>query len=125
MDQLVEIAEEHLRQEEELLPTANKYMFTDTEAIITYLYAIDYYEHANPRLEQLANQAEARYSHFFLCEPDIEYEDSWERSGDVHRQNFHIAVKSELEKREIKYTFIEGTLETRIATVNKVLNDLF
>lgn len=40
-EQLVDIAVGHLQREEELLVQANEYLFVDTNAITTYMFALD------------------------------------------------------------------------------------
>ena len=84
-EQLVEIAENHLEREEAYLCRANRFLFTDTNAITTYMYALYYHKKANPRLSELAVQAESRYDVVFVCDTDIPYDDTWDRSGDANR----------------------------------------
>ncbi|MFM7615708.1 MAG: AAA family ATPase, partial [Synechococcales cyanobacterium] len=43
LEQLVDIAEGHLERENQLLYQANQYLFTDTNAITTYLFALAYH----------------------------------------------------------------------------------
>ena len=85
-EQLVEIAEGHIEREDRLLGATNRFLFVDTEAIITYHFALDYHGDAHPRLKELADASKDRYDAFFLCESDIPYDDTWERSGAQHRR---------------------------------------
>jgi NadR type nicotinamide-nucleotide adenylyltransferase len=57
LEQLVEIASEHLNREEALLYQANRYLFTDTNAITTYMFSLYYHNTAAPQLAELANRA--------------------------------------------------------------------
>ena len=119
--QLVEIAEGHLEREEALLRQANRYLFTDTSATTTYMFSLYYHGSAMPRLVELANQAATRYDLVFLCDTDIPYDDTWDRSGDTNRQVFQKRIIADLQVRKIPYFVLRGDLETRVRTVKAVL----
>jgi HTH-type transcriptional regulator, transcriptional repressor of NAD biosynthesis genes len=119
--QLVEIGEGHLEREERLLAEANRYLFVDTNAITTFMFALDYHGRAEERLRQLADVAATRYDLVFLCDADIPYDDTWDRSGDVHRQTFQKRIVADLLARKIPFVTLRGDLERRVATVKQVL----
>src|SRR5258706_6692121 len=82
LEQLVEIAEGHLEREEKLLGQADQYLFVDTNPITTHMFSKYYHGTAAPRLAELAQQAATRYDVIFVCDTDIPYDDTWDRSGD-------------------------------------------
>jgi NadR type nicotinamide-nucleotide adenylyltransferase len=116
-----EIAIGHLAREEEALLQANRYLFVDTNAITTYLYALDYHGKAPVLLTQIALENASRYDLFFLCDADIPYDDTWDRSGDQKRQVFQKQVIADLQERRIPYITLSGSLEQRMAKVEAVL----
>lgn len=118
-----EIATVHLEREEQALLQANRYLFVDTNAITTYLFALDYHSQAPPLLTQLALENAQRYDLFFLCDVDIPYDDTWDRSGDQKRQVFQRQIIADLHERRIPYILLSGTLEERMAKVAAVLKD--
>jgi len=120
--QLTEIAEGHLERERKKILEANRYLFTDTNAITTYMFAMDYHGFASERLTELARYAERRYDLVFLCGDDIPYDDTWDRSGDVHRHIFQQKIKSDLIQRKIPFITLNGSLDVRIKTVKSVLS---
>jgi len=120
-EQLVEIAEGHIEREDKLVSDANGYLFVDTNAITTYMFALDYHGEALPRLVELADRAASRYDLVFLCGDDIPYDDTWDRSGDVHRHIFQKKFKADLISRKIPSIPLHGSLEERIGTVKTVL----
>lgn len=122
LEQLMEIAEGHLDRENERIYCANQYLFTDTNAITTYMFSLYYHQTAHTRLIELANLAQTRYDLFFLCDVDISYEDTWDRSGDVNRKIFQKQIIGDLLVRKIPFIFLTGDLETRAAKVRDVLN---
>ncbi len=121
LDQFEEIAPEHLRREDELLLQANTYLFSDTCPITTYVFARDYHSTAGPILTRLAREAEKRYDLFFLCDTDIPYDDTWDRSGDQKRQWFQQQIMGDLAQRRLPYFVLSGSLEERIVRVSEVL----
>lgn len=122
-NQLLEIAQLHLEEEDKKLSQAKRYLFTDTNAITTYMFALDYYGVVEFGLTELAKTAEKRYDHFFLCDIDIPYEDTWERSGKVYRSRFQQMIMEDLQSRALPFTLLSGSLEERFAKVLSSLND--
>jgi HTH-type transcriptional regulator, transcriptional repressor of NAD biosynthesis genes len=121
LEQLVEIANEHLKREEDLLFQANQYLFTDTNAITTFMFSQSYHGCARPRLHDLANLAASRYDLVFLCDTDIPYDDTWDRSGDVNRLTFQKQIVADLLARKIPYFVLSGNLEERVSRVKGIL----
>ncbi len=122
--QLVEIAEGHLEWEEALFTQANSYLFTDTNALTTYVFSLYYHKTTAPRLAQLAEKAAARYNPVFLCDTDIPYADTWDRSGEVNRQAFQECVVNDLLRRKVPYFLVQGDLEERVERVKRVLGEM-
>ncbi|UUZ86010.1 AAA family ATPase [Paenibacillus sp. P26] len=119
--QLVDIAEGHLEREEKLLQEANRFLFVDTNTLTTCMFARDYHGFALPRLMELAEHAAKRYDLVFVCEDDIPYEDTPDRSGEVKRSEFHHQIKADLSARRIPYLSLYGSLEERVSKVKSVL----
>jgi len=118
-----EIALGHIEREEKAFLSANKYCFIDTNTITTYMFALDYHGAAPELLTQLATENAFRYDLFFLCEDDIPYDDTWDRSGDQKRHAFQKQIIADLETRRIPYIPLKGDLETRMRRVDEVLSE--
>ena len=121
LEQLVGIAEGHLEREEQLLYQADRYLFTDTNAIATFMFSQSYHRTALSRLTELAKAASLRYDLVFLCDTDIPYHDTWDRSGNVNRMTFQKQIVADLLARRIPFFLLSGNLEERIYRVKKVL----
>ena len=119
--QLVDIAEGHLEREEALLAQSNRYLFTDTNAITTATFARYYHGTVSARLAELADRAAARYELAFVCDIDIPYEDTWDRSGEVNRAAFQRQVIGDLNAHGVPFMLLRGTLDERVARVSAVL----
>lgn len=122
LEQLVQISEGHLEREENLLYKANQYLFTDTNAITTFMFSQIYHQTALRKLVELANLASSRYDLVFLCDTDIPYDDTWDRSGDVNRKSFQKQIIGDLLNRKIPFFVLSGDLETRVSKVRIILN---
>lgn len=116
-----EIAEGHMKREEQALLEADRYLFVDTNAITTYMFAMDYHGRAPELLKRIALENAQRYDLFFLCDDDIPYDDTWDRSGDQKRHIFHKQIIADLKERRIPFITLRGTLEERMRKVDEVL----
>ncbi|ACB00937.1 MULTISPECIES: AAA family ATPase [Cyanophyceae] len=115
------IAPEHISREDALVLQARKYLFCDTNPITTYVFAKDYHGEAGPLLTRLATEAEKRYDLFFVCDTDIPYADTWDRSGDQKRKWFQKQILADLAERRVPFFRLSGSLEERIFQVNVIL----
>ena len=120
-DQLTEIARGHLVREDKMLLQARNYLFTDTNALTTRIFAYHYHGGAENELEQIANACVSRYDLYFLCDTDIPYEDTPDRSGDANRHEMQQQIIDDLLRRQIPFTVLSGTLEERKSQVRHVL----
>lgn len=120
--QLIEIAEGHINRENAKLIKADRYLFTDTNAVTTYMFALDYHGSAEARLVKLADEALGRYDLVFLCGDEMPYDDTWDRSGDVERHRFQRRIESDLLRRKIPYISLKGALNDRVKHVRQVLS---
>jgi NadR type nicotinamide-nucleotide adenylyltransferase len=121
LGQLLEIAEGHLEREEKLLYEANTYLFTDTNALTTYQFSLYYHGTAHPKLAEIAKSVERRYDIVFLCDTDVPYADTWDRSGDVNRMRFQQEVLKDLQQRKMPYIALRGSVAERIRKVTDIL----
>jgi HTH-type transcriptional repressor of NAD biosynthesis genes len=85
------------------------------------MYCMDYHGRVPAYLEGLALRNQSRYDLFFLCEDDIPYDDTWDRSGPRKRAVFHAQIVADLLDRRIPYIPLTGSLQERIAKVDAVL----
>jgi HTH-type transcriptional regulator, transcriptional repressor of NAD biosynthesis genes len=120
-EQLVDLAKGHLAREDQKLLAANRYLFTDTNAITTFMFSMYYHGYALQALADLAKLAEGRYQLVFLCDTDIPYDDTWDRSGDVNRMEFQVKIKEDLERRNIAFKILSGDLAERVKRVEEAL----
>ena len=121
MDQLVQIAETHIQIEDQLILESNRYLFADTSALTTRLFGTYYHDITDPRLDELADQSVNRYDLYLVCDIDIPYHDTWDRSGRVNRDIFQEWVIQDLMDRGVRYSVIRGSMDERIQQVADIL----
>lgn len=122
LEQLAEIGVGHREREDVAIMDANEYLFVDTEAMTTRHFSMYYHDRCHPSLEIMANESALRYDLFFLCDTDIPYEDTWDRSGFVFREAFQRRIESDLRARRIPYIRLAGSLDQRMAKVKDALS---
>jgi len=122
MDQLVEIAEGHREKEDALFQDANRSVFIDTDATTTFNFSRYYHGKVHPRLSDLADDTLTRYDLFFLCDSDIPYDNTSDRSGEANRQVFQQQTKADLLERKIPFITLTGPLNKRMKEVSDILN---
>ena len=121
LEQFEEISPEHRRREDSLSLKSNRYLFCDTCALTTYAFAKDYHCKVGPVLTEHAREAEKRYDLFFLCDIDIPYDDTWDRSGDQKRKWFQDQIIADLKERKVPFFRLSGSLMERLEKVSGIL----
>jgi NadR type nicotinamide-nucleotide adenylyltransferase len=123
-EQLAKIAVGHREREDEIVVDANRYLFVDTDATTTYQFSYDYHGQAHPTVVSLADQCRDRYRLCSVFDTDIPYDDTWDRSGELQREDFQTKIESDLVRRKIPFIKLSGMLECRIRKVIEKLNTL-
>jgi HTH-type transcriptional regulator, transcriptional repressor of NAD biosynthesis genes len=121
LEDYVHIAEHHRKLEDAALLKSNRFLFVDTNAITTMFWCYAYEGAGLPELTVLARAAETRYDHVFVCNDDIPFvQDGW-RDDAVWRSRQQSLILYDLNVRGVPYTIVSGSLEERLAQVEKVL----
>lgn len=76
----------------------------------------------HPRLAHLADESATRYDLFLLCDADISFDDTEDRSGEASRDLFQLWIRDELAVRKIPYMLLRGTVEERVRRAARVLD---
>jgi nicotinamide riboside kinase len=104
------IAEKQLALWEER--SAEKLLFCDTEMLVLKIWSeFKYRTCSRFILEAFRNQ---QFEHYFLCRPDIDWEEDTLRENPEDREELFERYLSELKKQQIPFTIVEGALENRM-----------
>ena len=121
IEELDTIALTHQQWEYELAHEAQDVVFVDTNALTTRLFCIDYHGKSTPTLEALAHANASRYDLFFMCQDDIPYDDTWDRSGPQKREVLQQQIRADLARRKIPYHDIRGSVAERERAVMDII----
>ena len=114
LDDYVEIAIEHRRREDEAILRADRYLFSDTNAVTTMFFSHYYDRDSRPALRALAAECGTRYRHHIVCDDDIAFEQDGWRDNEIWRARMQGMVLHDLAVREIPFTIVGGDLASRV-----------
>ncbi|GGJ40276.1 AAA family ATPase [Deinococcus roseus] len=117
-EDMLKIAKFHVQQEEKRAGQANRFLFSDTSPLTTWMYSHFYFGQADPELSALRHRP---YDFTFLCAPDFPFVQDGTRAGEAFRWKQHHWYMELLQQLAIPYTLLTGTLEERIQKVVEVL----
>jgi NadR type nicotinamide-nucleotide adenylyltransferase len=117
MEDLEAIAVGHNMREDLACRSDFSVSFIDTCNLTTVAYAYYYSGHASEKLELIVRDNLWKYRHVFLCDEDIPFQDTWDRSGPNSRGRLQEINVELLGKYGIPYTVLSGSVEERAQTV--------
>jgi NadR type nicotinamide-nucleotide adenylyltransferase len=121
MEDLEEIAAGHTKLEEKICEEETDFTFIDTNILTTYCYALYYFKESSKLLLDMLKDSLYKYEHIFLCDEDIPFDDTWDRSGPRSRGILQEINKRALEQYGLKYILLSGTLEKRLELVKEYI----
>jgi NadR type nicotinamide-nucleotide adenylyltransferase len=121
LSQLAEIAVGHCEREDQIIKDANRFLFVDTDCTTTYQFSMYYHSRVDPIVQRMAEACGERYQLRFLCDTDTPYDDTWDRSGEVHRESFQRRIEADLVARGLPFRKLSGDVESRIMQVINIL----
>jgi HTH-type transcriptional repressor of NAD biosynthesis genes len=113
-DDLLLIGRTQVKREEQLAEQSNRYLFCDTSPLTTLFYCLDQFGKASPELERLADR---HYSLTVLCAPDFDFVQDGTRREPEFRLKQHEWYVSELQRRDVPYIEVRGSVVARVEQV--------
>lgn len=111
---LLGIAREQVRREEQAQRAALRFLFCDTSPLTTWFYSRELFGVADPELEALASRA---YDLTVVCAPDIPFVQDGTRRDAAFRERQHRFYQAELSRRGLSFVLAEGSMQARVASV--------
>ncbi|RED25473.1 NadR type nicotinamide-nucleotide adenylyltransferase [Flavobacterium cutihirudinis] len=121
-DDMMPIAYGQTLLENEKLTTAKKYLFCDTNLMVTKVFSEMYYGFCDPLLNEAALKHE--YDLFFLTDIDVPWEKDDIRDTPEGRETVFSVFKQTLIDTKKPFITISGNKECRLAKATKIINDL-
>jgi len=121
LDDIILIAKEQLKQENELIKNANKFIFADTELIISKVWCLDVF---NVYPEFISdNLVKNKYDLYLLTCPDLPFVKDVLRENPHRRDFFFDWYLKEINNINGKYFFVNGVGEERLNNCVEAVNN--
>lgn len=121
MTDLETIAAEQVRRERETAAGARRLVVSDTSPLTTLAYAKYYFGFASPVLEETASTYHEYDRMLVLCDTDIPFDDSADRSGPGSRDRLQQIIRDEFSARNLSYITVSGSVENRVKSIMEAL----
>lgn len=117
MRDLENIAGGQMESEEKTAMEEVPLIIADTSVVTTYSYALYYFGEVSECLEDMMRSSAWRHQSVFLCDADIPFEDTWDRSGPNSREKLQEINVEVLQKFGIRYQLLSGSVADRFQIV--------
>lgn len=121
-DDMMPIAYGQTALENEKLANANKYLFCDTNLMVTKVFSEMYYGFCDPLLNEAALKHE--YDLFFLTDIDVPWEKDDIRDTPEGRETVFSVFKQTLIDTKKPFITLSGNKETRLAKATAIIDEL-
>ncbi|HSD06282.1 DUF4301 family protein [Flavobacterium sp.] len=122
IDDMMPIAVGQTKLENEGVLVANKYLFCDTNLLVTKVFSELYYNYCDSLLDKAARTHQ--YDLFFLTDIDVPWEDDGLRDSPDGRESVFEAFKQSLIDNNKPFITISGDKETRLKKAVAIVEDL-
>ncbi len=112
LEDILHCTHKQIKSENELLRSANGFLFCDTELIVAKVWCEDVFKTSPGWIEEMIETH--RYDLFLLTLPDIPFQQDDVRENPQRREFFFDWYKRELEARKFNYEIIGGKGEVRL-----------
>lgn len=121
-EDLLPIAIGQTKLENEALLAADKFLFCDTNLLVTKVYSEAYYGFCEPILNKAAKEHD--YDLFFLTDIDLPFEKDDLRDSQENRDKFFVIFEKALIDNNKAYIKISGNKEQRLEKAISIVNEL-
>lgn len=121
-DDMMPIAYGQVELENQKLGKANKFLFCDTNLMVTKVFSELYYGFSDPLLHEAALEHE--YDLFFLTDIDVPWEKDDIRDTPDGRETVFSVFKQTLINAKKPFIILSGNKESRLAKAIAIVNDL-
>ncbi|UFH36595.1 DUF4301 family protein [Flavobacterium acetivorans] len=122
VNDMLPIAYGQTQLENEKLSIANKYLFCDTNLLVTKVFSEVYYNYCDPLLDKAAQEHE--YDLFFLTDIDVPWEKDDLRDTAEGRENVFEVFKQSLIDNKKPFITLSGDQKLRLNTAISITDDL-
>lgn len=95
----------------------------DTEMLVMKVWSQFKYNKVSDAILKL--YSEQQFDHYFLCKPDIPWEDDPLREHPEERDKLFEIYLKELQIKGLSFTVLEGEIEARLMKAKKIISNFF
>ncbi|MCV9934004.1 DUF4301 family protein [Flavobacterium sp. LS1R47] len=121
-EDMMPIAYGQTKLENDKLVLASKFLFCDTNLMVTKVFSEMYYDYCNPLLNEAALEHE--YDLFFLTDIDVPWEKDDIRDSPKERESVFSVFKETLIETKKPYITLSGNKKSRLAKAVEIINNL-
>ena len=121
-DDMLPIAIGQIKLENDILNVANKFLFCDTNLLVTKVYSEEYYNFCDPILDKAARKH--KYDLFFLTDVDMAWEKDELRDSVEYRDKMFDVFKNILSENNKPFVLLSGNRKERLNKAITIINDL-
>lgn len=121
-EDLIPIAFGQIKLENEAVSVANRFLFCDTNILVTKVFSDIYYNSCDPILEEAAKEHE--YDLIFLTDIDVVWEPDDIRDKPDDRETTFATFENTIKELKKPYIKLSGNKEERLEKAAKIINDL-
>lgn len=122
-DDLLIIAKKQIQLENKALERANKILFCDTNILVTRVWSETHFGgYCHPQIKKWSE--EWKYDYYFLTDIDVPWEADDLRDRPNNRQEMLSYFESVLQMNKYPYSYLSGSHEIRMKTVETLLKTL-
>ncbi len=121
-EDMLPIAIGQTKLENDILSIANKFLFCDTNLMVTKVYSEAYYNFCDPILDDAAKNH--KYDLFFLTDIDMPWEKDDLRDSAENRDKFFSIFQDSLIENKKPFIKLSGSKENRLQIAISIVNDL-
>ncbi|MFE3867250.1 DUF4301 family protein [Flavobacterium sp. LS2P90] len=122
IDDMLPIAYGQTKLENKSALIANKYLFCDTNLLVTKVFSEVYYDYCDPLLDQAAREHE--YDLFFLTDIDVPWEKDDLRDKAEGRESVFAVFKKSLIDNKKPFITLSGDKDLRLNKAISIIDDL-
>ena len=122
VDDVLPIAYGQVALENKMLAVANKYLFCDTNLLVTKVFSDMYYNYCDPLLEKAAQEHE--YDLFFLTDIDVPWENDDLRDKPDGREGVFEIFKHSLISNKKPFITLSGNKDLRLNKAASIIEEL-
>ena len=122
VEDMLPIAYGQTKLENESALRANKYLFCDTNLLVTKVFSEVYYDFCDPLLDQAAREHE--YDLFFLTDIDVPWEKDDLRDRPDERESVFAIFKQSLIDNKKPFVILSGDKKLRLKKAIAIINNL-